>query len=266
LRKISKKRVLRKIFRVSKGIKFSLRTPQKTCQPVFILGSGRSGTTILLDVFHFDQRVQSYGENNRKIAKNFILDFSKLNKELGKKKATHFVCKPILNSYDVPFILKNYPDCRILWLFRNYKDVIASSAVKFGLRTSILLKDAIDNNFSDNWISRGIDSEARKKISEMHKNGLSSYDYMGLIWWSVNRTVVIHKLNKDKRFKLISYENLVQNSQLELKSIYNFIGLKYLETSLRFHNKSLSRGKNLHLNPAVDKMCDHLMTHLKSLA
>lgn len=261
-RKITKNGINKKLRRTFKEVIFIGKLKRKETTPVFILGSGRSGTTLLLDIFHYDLRVQSLGENNLKIAQNFLLNYDKLNSTLSKGKTELLVCKPILNSFEAKYLLKNYPACKILWMIRDYKDVIASSEKKFGSNTVELFMEALNSQVKNNWISKGIHRESLDRINRIKIKDFNFYDYLGLIWWSVNNTVRIDNLSENKRFKIIQYEQFVNHNEIVLNEIYRFIGLPYKSTSIQIYKKSVNKGNKIVLSEEIDKLCNSLKKYI----
>lgn len=70
-------KIFRQLRRSKKNLMFSLHKPYKSTQPVFIMGYGRSGTTMMLNIFERDNLIEALGENDPKVAKNFMLIYEK---------------------------------------------------------------------------------------------------------------------------------------------------------------------------------------------
>lgn len=251
-----KKRIIRKVLSVQKKALFLTKRRHKNTLPVFIMGCGRSGTTMLLDMFHRDIRIESLGEGDPLIAeKNFMLNYKKLSIAIYYSKAPVMVMKPILNTFDAKHILLTYDTSQVFWVIRDYKDMVASSLIKFGDRVSRFMSELVQNNEGDNWISRGIHPDTLKLLRELDSTGFSASDWMGLVWWSVNRTLIIDNLLKFKRLKLIRYEDFV-NSEDNISSLYLNIGLKHdPKKKEATHSKSIGKGSYTEFNPKVDDLC-----------
>jgi hypothetical protein len=238
---------------------FLIRKPSKVTIPAFIMGCGRSGTTMLLDIFYRDYRVDALGENDPKIAQNFLLDFDKIPGVISNAKAPVIVMKPILNSFDAAFVLKKFIDSKVIWFIRDYSDMVASSIKKFGNEVPGYMKDFILYRKGNNWVSNGIAEESHEIILSLDTHEFNKYDWMALIWWSVNRTIVIDSLNVNDRFRIVYYDKIVKNPENELMSIYNFIGLKYRKGADKYiHAVSVGKGSDIELHPQVRKLCKNL--------
>jgi hypothetical protein len=262
-KKFTKEVAKRKSIRFFKDIKYFFKQKNKKSSPIFILGSGRSGTTFLLNIFHNDLRVQSFGENNKKIASNFLLDLDALDGTIANAKSEAIVFKPILNSFDCLKLLSRYSNSKAVWLIRNYKDVIASSEKKFGSNTIKLMQDAINgNNKNTNWITRGIHKDSIEMIASLDCERLEKNDYLALVWWCVNRTIINDDLPNNKRFKLIKYEDLVTNYPQKIEEIYSHCGLNYLPRNIKVHSKSIGKGHQIKLSKKIDEMCTSLIEQI----
>ena len=118
-------KVFRRLSRYKKELLCSVRKPFKNTLPVFIMGCGRSGTTMMINIFHRDNRTESLNENSPKIAENYMLVFDRIPQAISGSKAPILVMKPILNSFDALELLKTYYNSKIIWMLRDYKDMVA---------------------------------------------------------------------------------------------------------------------------------------------
>jgi hypothetical protein len=114
----------------------------------------------------------------------------------------------------------------------------------------------------NNWVSRGIHQEDKKQIISLEQKKLNDYDYIALIWWAVNMAITRNNIMQHKRFRIVHYNDLVRNQAVELKKIYDFLGIEYRKSRLKFHDKSIGKGQNICLEPSVDAMCSQLQNDL----
>lgn len=257
---IDQKRVLRKITTIRKNVLFGLQPRHQNTIPIFILGCGRSGTTMMLDIFHDDERIEVLGEKDRKIAsKKFLLRYEKLGAAIYHSKASVMVMKPILNSFDAKRLLTQYENSIVLWVIRDYRDMIASSVKKFGNRVAGFMRDLLLDNSGDNWIATGMPTDTQKRLQNIVHKDFTNEDWMGLVWWSVNYTVLRDRLHQFDRFKLIEYEMVVRNKDILMNKIYHSLGMKLTKRSNHpVHPDSIGKGACIKLDPIVDSMCKDL--------
>ena len=126
---------------------------------IFVLGYGRSGTSILINIFSHYFFIDSHGEKSKHFMRKNQIDFIKFDEYLNKTKHKNIFLKPILNSCDINFLIKTYENSKILWVFRDYKDVIFSSMKKFDNRVANEMKSFIKYNISDGWIANQMHHE-----------------------------------------------------------------------------------------------------------
>ena len=167
-------KICRRLSRYKKTLIFSVRKPFKDTLPVFIMGCGRSGTTMMINIFHRDHRTESLDEDNPKIAENFMLIPERIPQAISASKAPVLVMKPILNSFDALDLLKTYDNSKIMWMLRDYKDMIASSTKKFGTVVSDYMKNLVLYNKGDNWLSLGVPAKTREILSTIDSSELYS--------------------------------------------------------------------------------------------
>ncbi len=256
-------KISRRLSRFRKKLIYSAKKPCKYTLPVFILGCGRSGTTMMINIFHRDSQVEALGENDPKSARNFMLEHHRIQDAIITSKSPFLIMKPILNSFQVSHLLKAYSNSKILWMLRDFRDMISSSMAQFGNKVSEYMKNFIMHGESDNWLSRDMPLESREFISTLDTLNFSPSDWMAMVWWSVNKTVIMDKLFECDRFRLIEYETLVRNPQALLKSTYKFIGLQYQEKILKYiHSAAIGKGEAIELNSDVEKLCQSLTNQL----
>lgn len=234
---------------------------------LFILGSGRSGTSMMTDVFMRDLRIDSLAEDDPRVAnKNYMLNLERIKPTIMASKYEHIVIKPILNSFKCAHLLDFVEGSKAIWMFRNYKDVVLSSLELFGDLVAGYLKKLVETNQGNNWIGQGIHQDTIEMIRKMDFQSFSKVDWMSLVWWSVNRTIVIDGPTKRKELLLIQYEDLVRHPVKYLQRIYEHIGLNYKSNAHKYiHSRSIGRGKELLVEANIAELCDSLFGKLISL-
>lgn len=265
MEKVTKEKIETKIILLFKLIRFAVSCRQEHTTPVFIMGYGRSGSSMLLRVFERDLHVKTYTENHPSVAQNFMLNYDRLYNTICRAKTKIVVFKPILNSFEAAKLLSEYPTGLVVWLIRDYQDVVASGLKKFGTKVGNYMKEYIETGLGDNWISKTMPSATKKKIAQFIKGvELQEQDWMALVWWAVNYTIISEKLVEKNNIIFVRYEELVSNPDKVLKKIYNNIGLSYKKTLGKFiHKKSIGKGRTIHLNNIIKQMCTDLENEIR---
>ena len=198
---------------------------------IFICGMPRSGTTLIEQIISSHSEVLPTGENNflsTYIRKNYLKDFSLSEENLLKDCISKenlfqdyvfnlfneykyvsdvFTDKSIQNFLWIGFIKIFFPNSKIIITERNPKDVCLS---------------IFKNNFVNGFMNFAYD---QKDIANFYNI------YLDLVnFWK--------KIFK-KDIYSIKYENLIENSELEIKKLINFCDLSWDPNCLKHHqNKS----------------------------
>ncbi len=257
----------RRLTRYKKSLLWKFKKKHKNTLPIFIMGCGRSGTSMMVRMFEFDDRIETLAENNPRIQHNYMLVKEKIETIIDNCKVPIIVTKPILNSFEAHNLLTNHQNLKIVWIQRDYKDMASSSLIKFGPVVSDYIKDLVQSKRGNNWLSYGIPDKTLKILRGLDTINLNHHDWMCLVWWSVNRTIIIDRLYQRDRFVLIQYEKLVLDPIPVINSLYKKFGLSCnSKISKYIHPSSIGKGKNIFIQPAIQNLCDQLTEELKSVS
>lgn len=250
---------------IIKNILFRLKKNKSTFTPVFIIGCGRSGTTILGKTLSLHPKIkylnerrdlwhQCYPEFN--IWEENILnpklcarekDYSE--KETSKLRNLFFreqvldnasilLEKLPINNFRLNFLKKSFPEAKYIYLSRN------------GLEVSKSIEKRIQKK---NWFT-GNKFTLLLQFSG-NENTFESDQQKGMWEWtlSINESDLFFKnLSKDKYYHL-SYQDFIENTEDRLKQIYNFLNLNTSEEFLSILSKNISR-KNKTITKTDDKL------------
>lgn len=231
----------------------------------FILGYGRSGTSILINIFSHYFFVDPHEEKSKHFMEKYQINYKKFDNYLKKTKHKNIFLKPILNSCDVNFIIENYENSKILWVFRDYKDVIFSSMKKFDKRVANEMKSFIKNNISQGWISNQMHFEEKEILMKLENNNFSDLDWMALVWWFVNHTLYRQQLHNNPNIFLLQYKDLVTKPKEFYYNFSSFSGLCFRNAHVYIDSLNLGKGKNISLSKEVDVLCKLLFDNLKNV-
>lgn len=229
-------------------------------QPVFIIGCGRSGTTILgntlskhkeiaylnerRDLWHqaypeldiwsgknsnpklFFDKHNVKDENTRKLVKLF-------HEEQVYRKGKILLEKLPINNFRLKFIQKCFPNARYIYLHRN------------GLEVANSIAKAIPNG----WFGKNnLKLRLLLKHSDKPNLDLTKNIHKGLFEWSSSMEESHHffsKLHKSL-FIDLSYHSFLENPEYCLSKIFDFLDLDYDETLLTKLSVGISRrGKSI---------------------
>jgi len=266
-KKINKEKMERHFLKLLKLLLHNFVEKPKIKVPVFIMGYGRSGSSMLLKIFERDLRVHAFHENHRSVARNYMLRHDLLQKTIHNSKFKVVVFKPLLDAFNISKLLSIYPQGVYIWLVRDFQDVVASAIKQFGPEVANYLKFYIEHKKGDNWISKSLPEEVENKIRDITKDlALKTEDWMALVWWAVNHTIIKEKLYNVHNLYIIRYEELVSKPEVIMNKIYKKIGIPYQKILGRYiHKRSVGKGDGLTFNKIVYQMCLDLENQILKL-
>jgi len=248
---------------------------QRFCLPVcpdktvlFILGSQRSGTNMTVALFEEDFRTKTYGEysvlSSQDRAEKLCLNPPEdVKSHLAKDRAPIIVLKPLVESHGALALLEAYPNSKVLWSFRHYKDVVSSAVKNFKGSTLIFnLRTIVEQ--SPNWRNKNVGPEVREVVVRHFSADMPPFDAAALSWWVRNTFFFSQKLADNSRARMCKYEDLVVDPPKIMGQIYDFLGhdmpadCGYGQS----HTRSLGKGKHVELSPAIKELCDDMWAKL----
>ncbi|MEO1393126.1 MAG: sulfotransferase [Cyanobacteria bacterium J06634_5] len=246
-------------------------------RPVFIVGCGRSGTTIFGTVLSQHDKVAYLNEPRRlwfsaypetdiwtpaaearqgRLA--FVAEDAERKKSLKLSRSFRFETlkrrKPVLieklpiNNFRLDFIYHIFPDARFIHLYRNGLEV-ARSIEKYSREGRWFGTDAYKWN---QLVGYAADRPDVQSLPELCRNNFEK----GLLEWRLSSEAVVHFLKKIPRescFEL-SYAQLVEQPENTMSKVLDFIGLSDQERVLNFAVNNLSRKTTPLKQQALSKM------------
>ncbi|MGY8988918.1 MAG: sulfotransferase family protein [Flavobacteriales bacterium] len=252
-----------------KNILFNLKKNKATFSPVFIIGCGRSGTTILgntlsqhpdikylnerRDLWHraypeFDiwnkntQNPKLYTDEKDVISKKNNLLHHLFFREQVLENSTILLEKLPINNFRLNFLKKSFPNAKYIYLTRN------------GLEVSKSIEKRIQKQ---NWFG-GDKYELLKKYSSdnniLLKTKINGDQEKGMWEWKLSieeSNRFFKKENKDN-FTHLSYQNFINSPSESIKNIFDFLKLNYTEIWINEISKDIKR-KNPETKITEDK-------------
>lgn len=224
--------------------------------PIFIIGCGRSGTTILGETLSKHSEIKylnerrdlwhkSYPQFNiwNQDTKNPLLfasnkDINNTKSSLLKKlffreqvigKSSVLLEKLPINNFRLDFLNSTFPNAKYIYLRRN------------GLEVSSSIEKQINKR---NWFSGEKESLLKKYSEKMNfKTEVETNFEKGMWEWKLSideSNAFFNKLDNNK-FIHLSYQDFIDNTYKELKSIFDFMNLQYSEEFLISISKDINR-------------------------
>ncbi|HKU90861.1 MAG TPA: sulfotransferase [Steroidobacteraceae bacterium] len=241
---------------------FTRITPERT--PVFIVGLQRSGTTMLMDIFHLHPETEVLDEARDSRA---FLDYRIRNprtvRQIIAESHYRFPCfKIIADSHVLPSILDGLPDPRVLWMYREPGPNAASRLVKFPKGTAAIRK-VCANQPGGGWFAEGVSPAVARRLRDLDYSRFADFDYACLVWWVRNQLYFEMGLGSDPRVRLLRYETLVSQPEPTMRALFDWTGMGWSQASMRFvHARSMKKANLPRLDPQVDALCTELLQRL----
>ena len=234
-------------------------------RPAFLVGCGRSGTSMLVLQLGKSWQIEVYNENNLAAFHNWRLrDFVVIQQLVNKSHAPITLFKPILDTYRARLILDTFPAGKMLFAYRHYNDVIDSSLKKFGPKDRIThINNWIADDFAE-FADLRPPAETQALIRELWQPGLSPESGAALYWLFQNRLYFDFGLQRHKRVKLIQYEAVVNDPAGQMAAIATFLNIGFdKQTTEGIFASSVQHRPIPNLDPAIAAACQGLWEALK---
>lgn len=236
-----------------------------------ILGCQRSGTSVMSRVFFRDINATVFREKSALTGRDEglrYLPFDELDKRMEKQRAPLVVFKMLVESQRAHNFLDSVQGARVIWLFRNYRDVASSNLVKFGKQNGIDDLRPIINGETDNWRSEACSDTTRNIVRKHFSESMNASDAAALFWYARNRLYYEQDLFRNNHAMLVEYELFVKNPADTMQQIYKFCDRPYPGNILveEVGTGAVSKGKSLDLSPEIDELCGSMLAQLQQTA
>jgi hypothetical protein len=231
---------------------------------LIILGCQRSGTTMLGNLFTNDMRAAVLQEQNAAtVGMSLRLrPWREVNEILHAHRAPLIVIKPIVESQWAPELLENIADSRVIWMYREYRDVVHSNVKRFHSQIEGL-RIAVDGN-PPSWRNERL-SQATQMLQKRHYQTEMSREDAAAVGWCA-RNSLYFELGLDARpdVLLLKYEELVRQPQATIADIYRFLELPLPRRAIwkEVDSSSLGRGGAPNISPELAATCNLLQQQL----
>lgn len=243
--------------------------PRRIEQPkmVFVMGCQRSGTTLMLDLFDADQRTAIYRETSRAFSDLHINPIEEILSDRHERGAEIRVYKPLLDSHRISEFINEIRNLHVIWMYREYQSVTASSNRRFAPGVSIRDLLPIVENQKNNWRNQGISDATRDHVRKLFSERMNGVDAGALFWLVRNRVLLDSWQQLSENVFLCKYEDLISNPERVIATMYEFIGhaLPKIIPSDIIKSDALTRGSGVELSPDVDRLCRDVQAQLDNL-
>jgi hypothetical protein len=249
-----------------KRLRQRLKNPTGRTMPVFLVGCGRSGTSMLLHHLSRSGSVVSYNEDNEAAFEAYRLrPLDEIAALVDQTYARAAIFKPVLTTPHSREYLLRFPGARLIFVYRNFFDVVNSSVKRFGPADRLAhVNGWMDDNFGE-FAPIAAPEPAKLAVRELWKPSLGPESAAAIYWLFHNRLYFDLDLHRDKRVKLIGYESLVANASSEMKAVCDFLHLGFEPDMVDgIRTTSVGRDAQPVLDGDIETACEALWGQLEA--
>jgi len=251
------RRAIRKVALALRRLTFS-----GTPLPVFVIGSGRSGTDLLMHCLSQSLEVALLNEDHPAAFQNWRLrDLDVVGRAIHAQRAPVVLLKPIVETQRVAELLDSFPDGRALFIVRHWHDNVNSRAKFFGDDQQRMVEGWLRTDFAR---FPALPEEIRHVVREAWSSSSTVATAAAVGWLVVNATYEYLGLTGDERVHKLLYEELVQNGEGTLREVCAFVGVPFDPAMLReIYGSSVRKSAPPEVPAVLAERCERLWTQLQ---
>jgi hypothetical protein len=234
---------------------------------VHLVGCQRSGTDMCIYLLDRNLDVDRFNENHpAAFDKCRVRSHAMIAQLIEKSRASCVVFKPICDSHRVTEILNWHKPSRAVWLYRDYRDVARSTMAMWGDANLRHLRDLITGGGDwgwSQWNRDGYTPDLLQEVGDLVNDELTPQGAAALYWYLRNRSYFTQRLGERDDVTIFRYRDLVTNPVEHFARMCEFIGLTFSdEMAAAVHARSVSKGRDIALDPRITELCEGLLTQL----
>jgi hypothetical protein len=249
------------------------KNPKRRSDFLFLTGNYRSGTTILFKTLSSSWSIDAYHDStNKAFESQYLRSFFSLKRLLDDSFADYVLLKPNNEIFFAEKLLRQYPSSKILFIFRNYNQVI-NSVLKNQWQLDSNLQKLMNTSgkgieeiikFNLKYYFDNFDNEIQKEIERCLKKQ-HIINLIAIHWYLANLSYF--DIHKTGRVFLINYNNFLSKPNAH----FEFLSRK-LNTPLDKESLKILEGNKSgfdfteNLSEGIRSRCDHLYENLMNEA
>lgn len=231
---------------------------------VFVLGSGRSGTRVPLVALERSPETITYTEGHPKLFRGALLREDRVIHDLLR--ATPFrtvVLKPICESHRAVEFLGSFPNAKVVWIFRDYRDAVNSATKKWTSALRHVRSLASGDIERVGWRAGGQSAEKLALVRELYTPTLSLAGAHAIMWYLRNSLFFDLQLHQRDDALLVRYEDLVKEPLRYIPELFEFVGSAFDRSFVDgIYERSVGRYSPPELPERVEQLCADVHTRL----
>lgn len=233
---------------------------------VFVVGMQRSGTNMLVDCLERSYQTDVYHETDPRAFDQYLMREPAVIRQLVQRSpAECFVIKALCELDRLPMLATAFAPAKIVWIVRDYNDVVNSARVSFKSLPGDMTRLAADRDGAD-WRGRGMSDATHVLLRRLYTPGSSADTAIALFWYLRNILFFEQGWDRDPRVLLVRYERLVTQPEQEFRRLFTFLGLRYApRISRHVFAHSIGRRETPAIAPEVRAVCEDLLARFAAV-
>jgi len=226
---------------------------------LLVVGAQRSGTNLLMDVLERSFQTDVFHERDNRAFLNYLMrPVPEINELKSKSNFEFFVIKGLCESHRTDQLLEQFSPAKVIWVIRDFNDVVNSMDISFKETQDIMINVAKDRS-AGGWRTEDMSDETYSLIKAHVHDNISNKSASALQWYIRNIVYFEKNFTANKDIKLLNYNKLVVNPKKVVNSIYDFTGIPANQIMHSIINSnSIKKNREPAIDEGIREMCDEL--------
>ncbi|MCB1876288.1 MAG: sulfotransferase [Chromatiales bacterium] len=255
----------RRWYRWGKPALQSLKRPgQHPGLHVFVAGSQRSGTNMVMELLELSTQTDVYHEHDGRAFDNYHMrDEATIRRLVDASRAEVFIIKALLEADRMRDFLDAYPPSKGLWIVRRVDDMVNSMLISFRNMANQARRILTG---TDEWFADGMSEHTRTVVEQLVKDDISDASASALQWYYRNALYFDKGMDKDERILLVPYERLIFHPDQEFRRICEFLGIDYSPRFIKgIRSSSFRKRPPPEIDPDIRATCEQMWGRFREL-
>jgi len=230
---------------------------------VFVAGAQRSGTNMIMNVIDRHPDTYVFKESDPRAFDDFMMRAITHIENLVEKAITPVVVvKALHEAHDLYWMLDHFKSSKLVWMYRDYVDVINSNQRRFN-DTRNYIDQIVKDPRRGFWRGLGMTPETLGIVRAHYTEDMDNSSAQALFWYYRNQLFFDQKFDADDRVLLVKYESFVTEPLQYLDNIVRFLELeadpKLIKT---VHQASIRKNEPPAIPANIAALCDGMRERL----
>lgn len=223
-------------------------------RPIFVSGVQRSGTNMLMECFERCRNVVVHHDISRRAYTAYRL---KDNETIGdiiiRSRVPNVVFKPLLDVGRLPMLLEQFENSALVWLYRDYSDVVASM-----LRTFPSSREELDDIMAgrcQSWRSECFTEPVLSSIRPLYRPDLERVDVLALTWLARNIFFFESGMSDYRNTVVIGYNRFAEEGGARFGSLAERLGVSCKPNATRHVHAPRKRKESIDIDEGIAEAC-----------